>query len=512
MTSGTAARRENISLHQKLGLAAFGLFLTFLILELALRLGGFIILSMQAHRNTLSLRQKGVYRIMCIGESTTQGQYPALLEQALNARNIGVRFSVIDQGIGGTTTSIILSLLEKNIDTYHPNMVLAMMGVNDWGPHMPDEPRSDSKLISLIRSFRTYKLTRLVWLHLRTKVQEIAWHYEAQGRLQKTANAVERPPETGPQNSKDHYELGDFYKVHNELAKAEKEFKKALIVNPRNDEAYRRLGGIYRAYGRLSAAEEAYRKAIKINSKNGYAYFELGDLYFGDLGKSSAPGAAIKAEAAFKKAIEINPQNVNAYFELGKLYGSLHNGRDQEAESALQKSLEINPANHIACLDLAWLFLAQGQPSRAQTVLKKFIESNSRIYGALSATYEEMGNIEFAKEYHAKAEELRLKEYNPIVEDNYHRLKDILDRRGIKLVCIQYPMCSIAPLERIFQGERGIAFVDNERIFKEAVERTSYREYFRDLFGGDFGHCTPKGNQLLAENIAQAIVREVAGY
>jgi lysophospholipase L1-like esterase len=29
------------------------------------------------------------------------------------------------------------------------------------------------------------------------------------------------------------------------------------------------------------------------------------------------------------------------------------------------------------------------------------------------------------------------------------------------------------------------------------------------MLGGDFGHCTPKGNRLLAENIAQTILKEV---
>jgi len=29
------------------------------------------------------------------------------------------------------------------------------------------------------------------------------------------------------------------------------------------------------------------------------------------------------------------------------------------------------------------------------------------------------------------------------------------------------------------------------------------------MFGGDFGHCTPKGNRLLATNIADVILKEV---
>ena len=77
------------------------------------------------------------------------------------------------------------------------------------------------------------------------------------------------------------------------------------------------------------------------------------------------------------------------------------------------------------------------------------------------------------------------------------------------MVCVQYPLCSVEPLKKIFEGQRGIIFVDNEKIFVEAVEKDGYKEYFKDIFGGIFGHCTEKGNRLLAKNIANVILKEV---
>jgi hypothetical protein len=70
-------------------------------------------------------------------------------------------------------------------------------------------------------------------------------------------------------------------------------------------------------------------------------------------------------------------------------------------------------------------------------------------------------------------------------------------------------MRSLEPLKRIFVQDKGIIFVDNEKIFKDAVKKEGYQAYFRDIFAGDFGHCTDKGNQLLAGNIADAILKEV---
>ncbi|MCX5702464.1 MAG: hypothetical protein NTW64_05805, partial [Candidatus Omnitrophica bacterium] len=75
---------------QRIILLLFGLSLFFVLLEAGLRLGGFILLSLQEYRNNLSIRQKGAYRIICLGESTTQNQYPPFLEEILNQRNIGI--------------------------------------------------------------------------------------------------------------------------------------------------------------------------------------------------------------------------------------------------------------------------------------------------------------------------------------------------------------------------------------------------------------------------------------
>ncbi len=54
---------------------------------------------------------------MCLGESTTalggRYSYPRQLENVLNERNTGIKFSVINKGIAATDTTMIASLLEK---------------------------------------------------------------------------------------------------------------------------------------------------------------------------------------------------------------------------------------------------------------------------------------------------------------------------------------------------------------------------------------------------------------
>ncbi len=125
----------------------------------------------------------------------------------------------------------------------------------------------------------------------------------------------------------------------------------------------------------------------------------------------------------------------------------------------------------------------------------------------MRSLYEEMGRSELAKEYAKK-----VNNYTPVTVNNYRKLKEILDRKGIKLVCVQYPMRNIKPLKKIFEDDsKGVVFVDNERIFRDLVKQDGSRIYFRDMFGGDFGHCTEKGNRLLAGNIANVILKEIFG-
>jgi tetratricopeptide (TPR) repeat protein len=396
-------------LRTKITLIIFGLFLFLILLEAGLRLGGFIILSLQEYRNLQSIKHKGTYRILCLGESTTADQWPPHLEEVLNQRHAGVRFSVIDKGVRATQTQIILAHLESNLNTYHPDMVVAMIGLNDRVPYIPDKAVSTSKIALFLTSFRTYKLSRLLWLHIITKVKE-------EVRLDSGS--------------------GQLYQAQGKFPQAEDSYKKAIELQPQNSDAYVGLGQLYEAQDKFSQAEDSYKKAIELKLRNNGAYVGLGRLY-------EAQGKFSQAEDSYKKAIESTPQN-------------------------------------------NW------------------------AYGALAVLYGKMGKPEQVKVYAEKAGRLRPVNFNPITVQNYCRLKDILDKKGIRLVCVQYPMLNIGSLKKIFENQEGaMIFVNNEQIFKDAVKKDGYDAYFEDAFAGDFGHCTVKGNRLLAANIANVILKEV---
>jgi tetratricopeptide (TPR) repeat protein len=215
-----------------------------------------------------------------------------------------------------------------------------------------------------------------------------------------------------------------------------------------------------------------------------------------------------KAEGYLKKAAEINPGNQTAYCYLGILC-ELSLKDYQKAEEYFKMMDSRDPERYIK---LGWLSVASGANGKTAEIIQELTElnlENTCLYGLLATLYGEMGKYDLAEEYYKKANEARLKYCNSVTRNNYLQLKKILYEKGIKFICVQYPVRSIEPLKKMFAGQQDIVFVDNEKVFKEKLKKGTYKDYFIDFFGGDFGHCTRKGNRLLAENIANVILREV---
>ncbi|MFH1889030.1 MAG: tetratricopeptide repeat protein [Candidatus Omnitrophota bacterium] len=485
------------NLRQKIILILFGLVLLVIMLEVTLRLGGFIFLSMQEYRNLSSLKQKGTYRIVCIGESTTANIYPVLLEKILNQRNAGIRFSVINKGVPGINTSAILEKLESNIDSYQPDMVIAMIGLNDAGKHIPYASIGNSNNKKFFNSLKVYKLICLLWAHATNKMHEL--------RIRnKNSNDAPSPIARPFSNTSVPSEKNVQAQYDNTEADA---LKDAIVMNPSDDHAYDALGQFYITRYKFSEAERLFKRALELNPGNPWYYSNLGFIY-------TRYNKMDLAEEMFKKAIESDPKNATTYFELG-LYVYKIRGDLLRLEEVLRNAIALNPGFCWAYIELAHCYQKQNKFAEAVEVLNKAIkidpDNTDRYYGALASLNMITNDRKDVQRYYDKVKQLRFENYNPVTRNNYLRFIEILDRRKVRFVCMQYPVRSIEPLKVIFQNQAGIIFVDNERIFKEAMAKGSYEEYFRDMIGGDFGHCTEKGNRLLAENIANVILKEVFG-
>ncbi|MFH1640352.1 MAG: tetratricopeptide repeat protein [Candidatus Omnitrophota bacterium] len=548
--------RLRIPLRQKIILFLFGIFLCAFFLEIGMQIAGSIIISLRDFSNRVSLNRKGAYRILCLGESTTfcggsEFSYPRQIEEILNKKGWGIKFSVVNKGVGGINTTYILAHLEENIDKYNPDMVIAMMGINDRRDYIPYEECEPPKIIRFLRSLKTYKLSRLIWLHFLAKTKENkvcvlgeeaemspanADNQRYPGILETRKNDLEEAIEASPKDHAAYMRLGWFYRNNAKYKQAEETFGKAVELDQLNSSAYVAIGWCYRDQGKYDKAEQVLRQAIALEPDKEEAYILLGCCY-GEAGKSEQAEQIFKelinnnpekdtvymalgwfyknegnlpeAEEAFRTVVKINPANVGAYIELG---GCLRDhGNIPAAEEAFKKAVEADPRCAGAYLELARHFRDQKKYSQAEKILKKAIElklGHDEIYGDLAACYIEQGKYDSAEAYFRQADKLRSGNYNLETHYNYQRMRETLNKKGIKMVCVQYPMRKVDSLKEIFDSPEGILFVDNEKIFKDAVKAGKYEDYFADRFGGDFGHCSRKGNELLAKKIVDVLEKE----
>lgn len=446
-------------------------------------------------------------------------------------RSRGIHFSVIDKGRAGTFTGALLARSEEYMDAFKPHMVVAMMGINDgewvWENPFEYEDTLSVKLSLFFKNMRLNKLAKYVMEGLKTPPAE---------RIENDAHRATNPspkdeiPE-GIRTPLQYVEEGNRYRENGDYENAEKVYRVAIQLDPKNPLAYSELGNMYRKSGQREMQEEIYRVRIKIDPKNIWAYMDLGYLYR-EIGDNA------KAKDIFEAGIKANPKNSYAYLELGKLYRAEHDnmqavrmyeagiradpknpgayaelgnlyrdtGRQDRAEKLYEAAINVAPDNAHAYLELGKLHLMNGRNEKAEEIFSKAYAALGgipKMAGALSTLYFQQGVQELNQKF-------RRTSYLPLTASrNYQRLRDLTLKRNVKLVCMQYPMRDIKALKDILGTNSGILFVENRKNFEEALKTRKLFELFIDMFGGDFGHCTDLGNQLIAKNLSKVILQEV---
>jgi len=221
------------------------------------------------------------------------------------------------------------------------------------------------------------------------------------------------------------------------------------------------------------------------------------------------------AGAVYQRAIAANPDALWAYVELGLWH--MEYGEYALADAALQRAEELyvregkswhvlyNPfIVHAIC------YKEQGNYAAAADALLRDINAHPGThhdYGMLGEMYALQGDTAQAEKYFQQDRAQKMRGLNATTRRNYQIVKREVLRRGITLVCMQYPMLSIEPLKALVAPvDSRVIFVDNEKVFHDAVKQGRYSDIFVDAYAVDFGHCTARGTQLMARNVAASIV------
>jgi len=537
---------EKTTFRQKVALVIFGIVLLAMLLEIGLRIGGFVFFALQEHRNRVSMQKEGAYKILCLGESTTalggEDSYPSQLEEVLNAHDAGITFSVINKGVGGTTTPRIIDKLPGYLKEYQPDMIVSMMGINDYDDMRIDINTLTGKKPTFFQSLRVYKLFSLLNKHIRSKIEDLTSneellvsidqevsglevkilgddstdptkYYEGgsffreKGDYAKAGVMFEKFLELSPEDYYSHLDIGWYYKNHGELKEAERVFKAARRIDPSKSNAYIGLGWTYghswNRPGYLELAEDMFNQAIKRDPKNIYPYIEAASFY-------REPAKNEISVKLINKAIKIDPDSIKLYQILGDAYNML--GKDDLLGKMLTKVRSFPPDTKLDYLWLIQHYLERHDFVNVEGVFEEALGKgmvDDKFYRVMRASFEMQKKYDLAAEYFRKAQDSFLENCNAVTYYSYQRLKDIVFQAGKKLVCMQYPMRSLDTLKALVGNTEDVILVDNQQIFKDAAAQKGHEEYFTDMFAGDFGHCTREGNRLIAESLAKGILNSL---
>jgi tetratricopeptide (TPR) repeat protein len=492
---------------QKLALIAGALVCILLLLEGGLRAAGFLLLFLRDRSNLAQAGKSGEIRIMCVGESTTfyggSNAYPRQLEEVLNTLGAPRRFTIINKGRPGTNTNTVVQNLESWIDQNHPDAVVAMIGINDVGmlavTPLPEEGGAGERFV---KNLRLYKLFTLILEGARRMGGGAA--PDSLLDADELAASLREEAEKKPGDAAGYLKLGQVLLEREHFAQAQEAFRKAAEITP-SAGAFFGLAMSLKKAASFEKAIEAFKSCLAIDPKNDRAWAEGGEVYSMKRNKNRG-----EAEKMFARAIELNPDNDLAL--AGMAYCIWKKKIYQEAIGMGERAVAANPQNKWAyeIMSSCWKKL-HDIPAAIRTYERE-IAHNPRAsfpHAELGRLYAQVGDTTRAEEQARQAREIGLDMYKPVTRKNYQRIREILAKRRVRLVAMQYPVRSIEPLQRLLEPNEGVVFVDNEGIFREALQRLSTKELFTDLFGGDFGHCTPAGNRLIADNLARVLLSEV---
>lgn len=500
-----------------------------------------------------------------------QSSWPDELESMLNQES-NISFVVFNEGIVGAATTEILSKLKGNLDRYDPDMVIVMMGSDDSGDYVrkgvSSRFRSSVKSLRIYKiasygiktvkggieekkkafSMLKYKKeeSRLIKASVENpsieSFYELAAFYESNEGYEGLLNISGKLIEIVPYEFKPYYGYGVALYELGRYEEAMKVLEKALSINPNDVMIHRVMGKNYNNLGMYPEAmrmydqfnygfmhgmgkydEEIYIDMAEINMKFGFysqAYEELKLVVLRNpekiqevfwIGKIYRKiNASEDAASVFLSILEKNPENYAALTEFALYY--LDNGRVDEAEALFRGILESSPENYEAYIEPAWYYLSNGKYAEAEEVFLKVSKDKRNLillYGHIATRFRENGDPETARKFLEQAAKIRKGYFNPTTHDNYLEMHRILSDRETRMAVMGYPNQDISELKSIFSGKREMIFISNEGNFGKALENSPYEEYFIDNVRGSFGHATLKGNRLIAESAAKAVLDEV---
>ena len=447
---------------KKILLIFLGIFLSLIILECGLRFAGFVLYSYQQYKNNKALENKSQYTIMCLGESTTSKQYPIQLQEILNEKYPN-KFSVIDCGVPKINLENLFLFIENNINKYNPDIAICMMGINntyDFIDHSITD--FDNTSLSLRSKLKIFNLFSLLKAHIKSLLHLNEINSQEDINKDERLKEIERL-----------FNEGKYDEVINLSEKTLKEYNNELIF-------FYYCNSVFR-YANFIVKDDIEKEILK----NKYL----------SLAKQAIDEKLYVARAFYYEVIlfELIYQENNIEEAKKLIHNLIYDIKDIEI-------LNDNLYNLIKPL------LTEEQKKYIFQQIQKTSEISFYKFKIIESL--EQKNLTEFNEYCNKLEILRLFYPDTQTYKLYKLIVKKLVDNNIKVICMQYPIRSIKPLQEQLKDEPyydKLTFISNEKTFKNALINNSFSALFVDQFAGDFGHCTDLGNTIIAENVVKTL-------
>lgn len=451
----------------RLAALAVGTVLTLVLAEL-----GFRLIEPMFDRTGPPSADAAATTILCEGDSFTYGiggeAYPQQLDRILDERAGGDHTRVVNKGIPGLNTTVLADQLEAHIDEYDPDVVVVLIGENNsWNTiQVADADESlATRIDSALMHSRVYKFVRVAVIGVdHTTFHEAA--AEASLELQRNANSFLESPEKiglkGPGSEGGHppmsvdidpADVAEFMGgvAHMEAGRypeAVAVFEAVVAKHPELPVAYSSLGASLMRLDRLDEAAEVLRRGTQA-PRDAYTeevYYELGSA----LTRADKKDEAI---AAWREGLGLYPQSQPMYWAMAR---------------AFQEKGDLWGA----------LALEETVPALADNPMHRYLKELSSKLGGADA----------------------LARVSADFRRDMHRIVDIAERRGVKLIFASYPDVVYDEVRDV-GAARKVPFIDFRPKFEARF--TSRDEYI----SADRCHCNTLGYALMAEVLADEVQR-----
>mgnify|MGYP001818764457 FL=1 len=504
-----------------LGLATF-----FLAAEVILRIAGGIVRS--ARRNEAPTIVDGRLRILCVGESTTAGlnitesmdaePWPSQLQTILDRAPGGRDVRVINQGIIGAVSDGVADKIEGWLDRYEPHVVITMLGINDEGNLLVY--RRGGARQWLTEELKTAQLLVMLWRSVADAGLDRGSAEAALGAEalldSETRSVLDRLLDRRLDATRN-FRFTEIIEIQHEL----------IMVDPGTP------------FFHLSLLRRVVLEVLTTHEVDEFFSSELGvvasDLTYderlqeianwtertGDrfaglrLAASVARGAR-DADAEHKFLIQGMDNPILAGLAmLRQAEFSFGWNRLEERRQNLLRADDALPDDYVwslllgdVCFRMLEYDLSAKHFQRALSVRPDVpADHEVAVLGWLANASDLSGDSVRAADFRARIDELQLGRFREFTRFHYRRVVDTVRARGIPVIAMQYPLLSADSLRKLLGYREDVIFVENRANFEAALLESGYWAIFVDRFAGSFGHLTHRGNELIAENVAEAVTK-----